>query len=91
MSVRVGVPSAFRTKMGGATSIDVEALTVGEALRQLEAAHPALVPLLRNAAGALRPKVTVYVNDVHVRFLQGLDTPLVDGDHVYVVPMLMGG
>jgi adenylyltransferase/sulfurtransferase len=91
MSVQVSVPSAFRPKMGGLTSIGVEAPTVGHALRQLEAAHPALVPVLRNTAGALRPKVAIYVNDEHIRFRQGLDTPLVDGDVVYVVPMLMGG
>jgi molybdopterin converting factor small subunit len=77
--------------MGGSTSIDVQACTVDDALRQLEAARPALVPVLRNAAGALKPKVIVYVNDVHVRFLQGTDTPLEDGDVVYVVPLVMGG
>ncbi len=91
MSIQVRIPSAFRAKMGGATSVDVAARTVDHALRQLEAAHPALVPVLRDAEGALRPKVIVYVNDVHVRFRQGLDTPLVDGDHVYIVPMVMGG
>ena len=91
MSVQVSVPSAFRAKVGGATSIDVEARTVDRALRQLEAAHPSLVPLLRDAKGALRPRVTIYVNDVHVRFHQGLDTPLEDGDVVYIVPMVMGG
>jgi len=91
MSVQVGIPSAFRAKMGGVASIDVDAHTVGRALRQLELAHPALVPMLRDEGGVLRPKVMVYVNDVHIRFREGLDTPLQDGDRVYVVPMVMGG
>ena len=49
------------------------------------------MPLLRNESGALRPRVNIYVNDEHVRFRQGLQTPLQDGDTVYVMPIIMGG
>ena len=91
MSVQVRISSALRAKMGGKTTIDVDARTVDGALRQLEAAYPGLVPLLRDEGGTLRPKVMVYVNDVHIRLRQGVDTPLQDGDQVYVVPMVMGG
>jgi molybdopterin converting factor small subunit len=35
--------------------------------------------------------VQIYVNDEHVRFRQDLDTPLRDGDQVYVTPLVMGG
>ena len=91
MSVQVRFPSALRAKAGGPTEIVVDARDVVQALQQLEAAYPALMPLLRDAGGALRPKVMIYVNDVHVRFRQGLDTPLQDGDQVYVVPVVMGG
>lgn len=91
MSIQVKVPGVLYTKMGGKTTIDVDAGNVDEALRQLEAACPALTPLLRGEDGTLRPKVMIYVNDVHVRLLQGVDTPLRDGDQVYVVPMVMGG
>ena len=69
----------------------MEAGDVAEAVGQLESAYPALVPVLRDEEGALRPRVSVYVNDRHVRFLQGLETPLEDGDEVYVLPVVMGG
>jgi molybdopterin converting factor small subunit len=91
MSVQVRVPSALRAVTGGLTAIVVEAGDVAHALRQLEAAYPALAPVLRDERGALRPRVNLYVNDVHVRFLQGLDTPLEEGDQLYVTPVVMGG
>jgi molybdopterin synthase sulfur carrier subunit len=57
----------------------------------MEQRYPSLVPLLRDQNGALRPRVNIYVNDEHVRYLQGLQTPLQDGDTVYITPIIMGG
>jgi len=91
MLVQVRVPTALRTRTGGTTEIEVQAGDVAEALRQLESACPALIPVLRDEQGALRPRVSIYVNDRHVRYLQGIETPLQEGDEVYVVPIVMGG
>jgi len=38
--------------------------------------------VLPGKEGALRRRVSVYVNDRHVRLLQGLETPLQDGDEI---------
>jgi molybdopterin converting factor small subunit len=46
---------------------------------------------LRDESGALRPRVNIYVNDEHVRYRQGVQTPLQDGDVVLVTPIIMGG
>ena len=91
MPVKVRIPSALRTKDGGLTRVEVDAVDFAQALLGLEAACPALTPVLRDAQGGLRPKVGVYVNDVHIRYLYGLATPLQDGDQVYVLPIVMGG
>ena len=91
MPVQVRIPTALCAKTGGQTQIEVDAGDVREALRALEAAYPALGPVLRDKEGALRPRVSVYVNDRHVRYLQGLGTVLHEGDEVYVVPIVMGG
>jgi molybdopterin converting factor small subunit len=91
MSVTVRVPGALRQQTGGKTTVEVEASDIAQALQSLESLHPTLRPLLRDDQGALRPKVQVYLNDVHIRFLQGLETPLKDGDQIYVVPIIIGG
>lgn len=91
MSVRVRIPSTLRSHTGGATQIELEATTVEQVLQGLDERFPALVPLLRDEDGALRPRVNIYVNDEHVRHRQDLQTPLRDGDQVYVTPIIMGG
>jgi molybdopterin converting factor small subunit len=91
LRVIVRIPSALRTLTGGATQFDIEASTVAQALHALAKRFPALLPLLCDEAGHLRRKVNVYVNDEHVRYRQGEQTPLQDGDTVLVMPILMGG
>ena len=41
--------------------------------------------------GQLRPFVKVFVRNRDVRDLDGLDTRLVDGDEVLIVPSVAGG
>jgi len=91
MAVICRVPHLLRAKTGGQRQVEVEAHTVLQALARLEERYPQLRPYLRGADGAHRPNLQVYVNDEHVRFRQGLDTPLTDGDIVLVVPTVMGG
>ena len=91
MTVVIRVPSALRSQTGGITRMEVQGSTVSQVLQALEIAYPALVPYLRDGRGELRPKVNVYVNDEHIRFRQGLQTPLRDGDEVFVMPLVMGG
>jgi len=42
-------------------------------------------------AGGIRRSLAVFVNSDHVRYRQGLDTELKDGDEVYVVARISGG
>ncbi len=91
MQVTVRTPSALRSHTGGTTQITVQASTVQEALAGLEERFPALIPFLRDESGTLRPRVNIYVNDEHVRYRQGVQTPLQDGDTVLVTPIIMGG
>ena len=91
MSVSVRLPGALRSYTGGETKISVQAVTVEGALCSLEERFPALVPFLRDEGGTLRPRVNVYVNDEHVRYRQGVQTPLQEGDIVLVVPIITGG
>ena len=91
MPVRVRIPSSLHPQVGGVAEVSVDGDTVDQALHNLEARFPALTPHLRLEDGSLRPVVSIYLNDEHVRFHQGLDTPLRDGDQLYFVPLIMGG
>lgn len=91
MSVTIRIPTTLRTLSGGASEVQVDGATVGEALGALESAHPGFAERLLDDGGALRRFVSVFVADDDVRYLQGLDTPVPDGETVAIIPAVAGG
>jgi len=91
MSVTVRVPTTLRTLTAGASEVSVEGSTVTEVLDGLEGAHPGFKDRLLDSDGSLRRFVNLYVADDDVRFRDGLDTPVSDGDTVSIIPAVAGG
>jgi molybdopterin converting factor small subunit len=89
--VKVRIPTQLRNLSGGDAEVAVDATTVSEALKALDAAHPGFGERLFDESGALRRFVNVFVADEDIRFLQGVDTPVADGEVVSVVPAVAGG
>ena len=91
MTATIRIPTPLRAATGGASTVNVEAGTVGEALASLEQAHPGVSERLLDDSGQLRRFVNVFVDDEDVRFQQGLDTPVADGATVSIIPAVAGG
>jgi sulfur-carrier protein len=91
MAVTVRIPTQLRQLAGGASEVSVDGGTVGEALKALDAAHPGFAERLYDERGGLRRFVNVFVAEEDIRFLDGLDTPLADGQTVSIVPAVAGG
>jgi molybdopterin converting factor small subunit len=91
MSVTVRVPTQLRTLTNGAGEVTVEGSSVGEVLKALDASFPGFAGRLFDDAGKLRRFVNVFLADEDVRFLQGLDTPVPDGQTLSIVPAVAGG
>ncbi len=91
MSVTVRIPTQLRTLTGGGGETAVEGTTVGEVLKALDAAHPGFADRIFDEAGGLRRFVNVFLADEDVRFLDGLDTPVTEGQTVSIVPAVAGG
>ena len=91
MSVNVRIPTPLRKLTGGSDEVSVEAANIGEMIDSLEAAHAGLKERICDDAGEIRRFVNVYVNDEDVRFLDGRNTALKDGDEVSIVPAIAGG
>ncbi|MCU4753863.1 MoaD/ThiS family protein [Halobacteria archaeon AArc-curdl1] len=86
----------FREDVGDKTVIwDEDVDNVGELLRELEAAYPVLSGRLLDSDGSgmggLAEKTVVTKNKTDIRHLEGLDTPLEDGDVLRLVPSVYGG
>jgi molybdopterin converting factor small subunit len=91
MSVNVRVPTTLRTLTAGQSEVSVDGATVAEALDNLESAHPGFKERLLDDAGELRRFVNVFVSDDDIRFIDGLATPVPDGETVSIVPAVAGG
>lgn len=89
--VSVRIPTPLRGHVGGASSLELAGATVGDVLRELAAKHEKLRGRLFDDKGELNRFVNVFLNDEDIRFLQGLDSPLRDGDGVVLVPAIAGG
>jgi molybdopterin synthase sulfur carrier subunit len=90
MPVTVRIPTPLRTLTGGLDEVATNGVTVAEVIENLEAAHPGLKDRLCDEKG-VRRFVNIYANDEDIRFLDGLDTNLNDGDSLSIVPAIAGG
>jgi molybdopterin converting factor small subunit len=81
----------LRQYAGGAATLTLESAPVGQLLANLVEQHPALGKQLYNEQGQLRNFVNIYVGDEDIRYLQGADTPVPDGETVSIIPAIAGG
>jgi molybdopterin synthase sulfur carrier subunit len=80
------LPAMLAAEAGGQKRFELEAATVGEALRQLPVAN-----LLFDESGELRRLINVYVDGIDARGRDGLDEPLTGDTEVRVVGAVAGG
>jgi molybdopterin synthase sulfur carrier subunit len=91
VSVTVRIPAQLRTLTGGAGEVSASGSSVGDVLKALDAAHPGFADRLFDDAGDLRRFVNIFLADEDVRFLQGLETAVTDGQTLSIVPAVAGG
>jgi sulfur-carrier protein len=89
--VEVKLPNVLRTHADGQPSVSVEGATVGEVFTALVDQYPNLRGNLLDDAGGLHKFVNVYKEDDDIRYLDGLDTKLSDGDVLSILPAVAGG
>ncbi|MBS1887956.1 MAG: MoaD family protein [Actinobacteria bacterium] len=90
MSVTVKIPTQLRVATGGQAEVEVEGTNVGEALDAVFAAYGDLRERITQD-GTLRRFVNVYVEGEDIRFQQGLETAINEGDEVTILPAVAGG
>ncbi len=91
MAVKVRVPTPLQSLTGGAAEVIAEGRTVRELIDDLEHRYAGIKARLCEESGEVRRFVNIFVNDEDIRFLNGLDTELKDGDEVSIIPAIAGG
>lgn len=90
MPVTVRIPAPLRPIVGGASVVECEPGTVRELIDQLDARHAGFRDRVMEN-GSLRRFVNVFVAGQDVRFDDGIDTVVADGQEVTILPAVAGG
>lgn len=91
MPVTVRIPTPLQRLTGGQGEVACEGKTITEVLSDLEKRHPGVKERICDEQGKLRRFVNIFVNEEDIRFLQGDQTPIKDGDDVSIIPAIAGG
>jgi sulfur-carrier protein len=91
MAVTVRIPTQLRQLAGGAAEVSVEGSTIAEVLKALDVSHPGFNERLFDDKGTLRRFVNVFLADEDIRFLDGVDTAVTEGQTISIVPAVAGG
>jgi molybdopterin synthase sulfur carrier subunit len=85
------IPTFLRYYVNGQQEVLVTGETIAEAMEDFLTQFPVLRPHLTNSKGEFRSFVNLFVGENNIRDLQGLATPINEGDQIILVPSIAGG
>ncbi len=85
------IPTPLRAYTNGQAEVNVTGAIISEALTDLTVQYPTIKPHLFNDAGDLRPFVNLFVGEHNIKDLQGVNTPIKDGEKIMLIPSIAGG
>ena len=91
MAIKVRIPTPLQKLTANQSEVQCVVASIDEMLGDLEQKHPGIKERLCDEKGKLRRFVNIYVNEEDIRFLQGQETKLKDGDDVSIIPAIAGG
>ncbi len=90
MAVKVKIPTPLQRLTNGKDEVEGKPGKIIELVEDLDRQYPGLLERITEN-GKIRRFVNIYVNEEDVRFLQGEETVVKDGDEVSIVPAIAGG
>ncbi len=87
----VRLPALMRSYTAGQTVLPMQGSTVRLVVDDLLRQYPVLRTHLVGPQGELRAYVNVFVNQVNIKTLAGMETPLAESDQVLLLPSISGG
>jgi sulfur-carrier protein len=91
MAQKVIIPTLLRKLTGDIDTIEIEAVTVKEAIDKLEERYPGFRSRVCDDSGELRRFINIYLNGEDLRFLDNLSTSIPEGAEISIIPAIAGG
>lgn len=91
MSIKVRIPTPLRKLTQNQAEVEAAGSTIRDIVDDLEKQFPGFKERMCDEGGELRKFVNVYVGEEDIRFLNGLDTPIPEGEQISIIPAVAGG
>ncbi len=88
---KIKIPTPLRPYASGESTIILPGQSVAEVLEAVVEEHPDLRKHLFGDDDQLRPFVNLFLDEQNINQLQGMQTPLAEGDTVMIIPSIAGG
>lgn len=87
----VRFPALMKFYVDNQSEFSANGSTIAELLEDILARYPALKPHLFDSKGEIRRHFNIFVNGVHLRELNGMDTTLEEKDKIILMASVAGG
>lgn len=91
MAIKVRIPAPLQKITQNKSEVEIEASSITELLEGLDGRYKGFKERICEKDGEIRRFINIYVNNEDIRFLQGENTKLKDGDEVSIIPAIAGG
>ena len=91
MAINVKIPTPLRKLTHDQDTVQATGANVQAIIENLEKQFPGLKERICDEQGEVRRFVNIYLNDQDIRFAQGKQTAVKDGDEISIIPAIAGG
>ena len=91
MSVSIRIPTTFRELTKGESLLSASAGSLTCILTELGNEHPDFIERILDENKNLQRFVNIFLDDEDIRFLDGLETNVSEGQTLSIVPAVAGG
>ena len=91
MAVKVRVPTPLMKLTDNKSEVMSEGSTIREILNNLESQFTGIKERICEENGSPRRFINIYLNEEDIRFLEGEETTVKDGDEISIIPAIAGG
>ena len=91
MAIKVRIPTPLMKLTDNQSEVSAEGETISDIINNLENQFNGIKDRICEENGAPRRFINIYINEEDIRFLEGENTAVKDGDEISIIPAIAGG
>ena len=91
MTIKVRIPTPLMKLTDNQSEVSAEGKTISDIINNLENQFNGIKDRICEENGSPRRFINIYINEEDIRFLEGENTAVKDGDEISIIPAIAGG